>query len=78
MYVCICNGLTDTNIKDIIDTSEIGCMSELKEHNICDNCTKCYNEVRDILFDCVDDRFKNESWYISPKEGCHWDIDEVH
>ena len=50
-------------------------MSELKEHNICDNCTKCYNEVRDILFDCVDERFKGKEWYISPKEGCHWSFE---
>lgn len=76
MYVCICNGLTDKNIKDIVDTNKIVCMTELKEHNICDNCTKCYNEVRDILFDCVDERFKDKDWYISPTEGSHWVLDE--
>ena len=76
MYVCICNGLTDTDIKDIIDKNNIVCMVELKGHNICDNCTKCFDFVKDILTDCIDERFKDKDWYISPKEGCHWVLED--
>ncbi len=75
MYICICNALNEDDVKDLITNNKIVCMTELKEHNICDNCTKCYSEVRNVLFECVDERFKNEDWYISPKEGCHWELE---
>lgn len=76
MYICICNALNEDDVKDLITNNEIVCMSELKDHNICNNCTKCYNDIRDILFESVENRFKDEDWYISPKEGCHWVLDE--
>ena len=72
MYVCICNALTDSDVTDIITTNNVVCMTELKQHNICDNCTKCFDSVRDILVNCVDERFKDQDWYISPKEDRHW------
>ena len=72
MYVCICNALSEEDITNIIVTNSTVCMTELKDHNICDNCTKCFESVKDILNECVDERFKDKDWYISPKEGCHW------
>jgi bacterioferritin-associated ferredoxin len=74
MYICICNGINEDNLKEIINKNEITSMPELKQFGVCDNCSSCFDSALDVLKDCVDERFKNEDWYISPKEGCHWDI----
>ena len=74
MYICICNNITDYELTDIINTNEYVCMSELHRHGICDSCTKCFDSTLEILHTCVDNRFKDQDWYISPSEGCHWEI----
>lgn len=74
MYVCVCNNITDTELTDIINEHQCVSMTELKEYGICDNCTKCFDSALSILNDCVDERFKDQEWYISPKERCHWEI----
>lgn len=76
MYICICNSITESKLKEIIIENEIVSMPELKQFGVCDNCSSCFDSAVDVLKDCVDERFKDEEWYISPKEGCHWVLDE--
>ena len=77
MYICICNGITENKLKEIIDENEIVSIPELQQFGVCDNCSSCFESALDILTERVDDRFKNEDWYIRPNEGTHWDIDIV-
>lgn len=75
MYTCICNALNEDKVKEIINENEITTISELKTFGVCDICTKCFDPVNQILEDCIDERFKDEDWYISPKEKCHWSLE---
>lgn len=74
MYICICNGITEDQLIEVIDQNNIVCMSELQQHNICDSCSKCFNDSLKVLYNCNNSRFKNTSWYIDPLEGSHWEI----
>lgn len=74
MYICVCNDITESKLKEIINENEIVSMPELYSNGVCDNCSSCFDSALEILKECVDERFKNEEWYISSKDTCHWDI----
>ena len=74
MYICVCNAVNEEKLKDIITHNKIVSMSELQKHRVCDRCTRCFNSSLEVLNMCVDERFKNEDWYISPKDNCHWEL----
>ena len=74
MYVCVCNGRNEDDIERIIESNNLVCMTEVAEYNVCDRCTRCFSHTLKILNNCVDNRYKDQDWYISPKEGCHWEI----
>lgn len=49
MYICLCNGITD---KDIRKAAQQGCQSiqELRQHmNIADECGKCRRQACEII-----------------------------
>ena len=75
MVVCICNNINEYELKEVIETYKVVSMSELQRLGVADSCTKCFHDACDILKDCVDERFKDEEWYISPKENCHWSFE---
>lgn len=60
MYICVCNGINETKLKEIIDQNLIVSMPELRKHGVCDTCTKCFDSSLEVLKDCVNDRFKDE------------------
>ena len=74
MYICVCNGITENKLKEIIIENEITSMPELQHFGVCDSCSTCFDVALTVLKDCVDERYKDEEWYISTKENCHWDI----
>lgn len=75
MYICICNNINETDLREIIKEHEIVSMPELQQHGVCDNCSSCFESALDVLKDCVDEKFKDKEWYISPNEGCHWELE---
>ncbi len=52
MYVCVCNSVTDTDIRKLVHTHGITTVSELGEHlGVARQCGKCANCARCVLRD---------------------------
>ena len=50
MFVCVCNNVTDKDIKHAVNTHGVGNVSELKQHlQLGDNCGKCIAMAQDII-----------------------------
>ena len=50
MYVCLCNCVTDGQIKFAVEEGQVQTLGELnKKLGIAENCGKCLEEVRDIF-----------------------------
>ena len=50
MYTCICNRISDNEIRNLIETNHISTVQELmKLTPIGNNCGKCINHAKDIL-----------------------------
>lgn len=51
MFVCICKGITDKHIKDLVLEKGVGSMRELKKHldisSQCGNCTQVAKQIID-------------------------------
>lgn len=51
MYVCICKGITDKDIKDLVREEGVGTLRELKTHlplgSQCGTCTKTAQAIID-------------------------------
>lgn len=59
MYICICNGVTD---RDIRNAAASGCTTirELKrELGVASECGKCASCAKDVLNDAIDSSFCN-------------------
>ncbi|MCW8931601.1 MAG: (2Fe-2S)-binding protein [Gammaproteobacteria bacterium] len=53
MYVCLCKGITDTQIKAAITENGFTKLSQLnKELGICGQCGKCAKETKRIMKEC--------------------------
>ena len=49
MYVCLCNGITDRQIRQAVEEGASS-MRELRQQlGVCGNCGRCGPEARDIL-----------------------------
>lgn len=51
MYICICNGITDTYLKQIIEENPNITFDNIQEMGIADNCYKCVVQVKDFLIE---------------------------
>lgn len=50
MYVCLCRGITDTQIKKAIDEGKASCMRSLsKALGIAGDCGRCGKAARELL-----------------------------
>ncbi|GAA0299388.1 (2Fe-2S)-binding protein [Psychrosphaera haliotis] len=53
MYVCLCKGITDKDIQDVVNQHGVGNLRELKQHlpvgSECGNCTKVAQMVVDKM-----------------------------
>lgn len=60
MYVCLCKGITDKQIKQLVIESGVGSMRELKKHldisSQCGNCSKVASQI-------IDDTIIDESLF---------------
>ncbi|MHB1083549.1 MAG: bacterioferritin-associated ferredoxin [Thiobacillus sp.] len=54
MYVCLCNNVTDTDIRHLVRTEGVSSMRELREHlGVATQCGKCAKCAKDVLRDAV-------------------------
>lgn len=71
MYVCICKGITDTQIKAAVDD---GCssMRELRaELGVATNCCKCVRHARQVLGEQLAERPTTPLvGYFEPQAAC--------
>ncbi|MCO7227197.1 (2Fe-2S)-binding protein [Pleionea sp. CnH1-48] len=50
MYVCLCRGVTDSQIKTAVSEGRAGCMRSLnQELGVASQCGKCGKEARSLL-----------------------------
>jgi bacterioferritin-associated ferredoxin len=50
MFVCLCHGVTDTQIEDVVRTQGVGNMRELKSAlGVGSQCGSCINMAQDII-----------------------------
>ena len=47
MYVCICAGITETELKEKITANTT--LEHLQAQGICDNCCKCKPDIENII-----------------------------
>jgi bacterioferritin-associated ferredoxin len=47
MYVCICAGITQKEIEEIVTANTT--LEHLQSQGICDDCCKCQSTIEDIL-----------------------------
>lgn len=56
MYVCLCKGITDTQIKQLVLDAGVGSMRELKKHlDISSQCGSCSKVASQIINDTIID-----------------------
>lgn len=60
MYVCNCNGLTESNIKDAIDSGAIKAEDTLKHHGCLPRCCGCLNGIQHMINDNKDQGANND------------------
>jgi len=65
MYVCLCKGITDSQIKDSININGFTRLNQLhKELGICGQCGKCAKETRRIMNECLREQETSMPWPI--------------
>lgn len=69
MYVCICNGVTESRIRQAVADGDTT-FEALQEHlDVSTCCGCCEEEVRAVLNDCLQTQRNNtKSRYLSPPE----------
>lgn len=68
MYVCICKGITDHQIKQLVTEEGVGSMRELKNHvALGTQCGTCVKVAQNIINTTIVDEalFKDVGWFIS-------------
>ena len=67
MYVCCCNGITDRQIKQSVETNEIQTLRELNnKFGMGKQCGKCVKEVRQIFNESLAEQKRTNSKLINP------------
>lgn len=62
MFVCMCYGITDSQIKSAVEQGGVGNMRELKQHlSVGTQCGKCIEMAQSIIDETIIDEtlFKN-------------------
>lgn len=49
MYVCICNEVTDKQIKEIIKNEPEVTVKSLQAFNVCTQCFKCAKSIKEMI-----------------------------
>lgn len=60
MYLCICNAITEDQLKEIIKENKFTDMDSLQDFGIADNCYKCYYETQEKLIEYMNERTKTD------------------
>lgn len=56
MYVCLCQNVTDTDIRHLVRTQGVGTMRDLREHlGVATQCGKCAKCAKDVLREAVNE-----------------------
>jgi len=56
MYVCLCQNVTDTDIRHLVRTQGVGTLRELREHlGVATQCGKCAKCAKDVLREAVNE-----------------------
>ncbi len=63
MYVCLCKGITDTQIRDAVDQGAESLRAVRDELGIMTNCGKCGSLARDIVKSALEDGSDTASFY---------------
>lgn len=62
MYVCLCHGVTDTDIRRLVRTEGVCTMRQLRQElGVATQCGKCGCCAKDVLREAVADIRKEES-----------------
>ena len=61
MYVCLCNGITDTQIRDAVDSGAESLRAVRKALGVANQCGKCASMARDIVRDTLDNNLSSPS-----------------
>jgi bacterioferritin-associated ferredoxin len=56
MYLCICNGLTENDVKNIIEENPTTDMDTLRDLGVADNCCRCYYETQELLIAHINEK----------------------
>lgn len=49
MYICICKGVTEQEIRDAVEEGEIVCFDDLAKLQVAQNCGSCLCSAEEIL-----------------------------
>lgn len=57
MYVCLCHGVTDSEIRSLVHCGEVCSMRELsRRHGVATQCGKCAKCARDVIREALAER----------------------
>jgi len=56
MYLCVCNGLTETEVKALLEKNTVDNIDELRDLGVADNCCKCYNQTQELLIAHINEK----------------------
>ncbi len=66
MYVCLCRGVTDNDIRRLVRTEGVCSMRELsRELGVATQCGKCGRCARDVLREAVNEVRKEDAYCAS-------------
>ncbi len=66
MYVCICKGVTDRQIRAAIDEGATTMRALRRELDVCNGCGKCGPDVRELLDEARLERFETALAFAVP------------
>lgn len=78
MYICLCNAMTEEDLKKMVEENPNLTMDDLRAQGIADNCYKCSFETEKLLLKHIAEKEReeyNKQGLIHPLEGVHWEID---
>ncbi len=66
MYICICNQVTDGQIRDVVRKKGMTRLQEVcRELGTCNQCGKCAVATRQVVTECLDQS-------VRQKPSVHW------
>jgi len=49
MIICVCSGINESKIRNLIKCNKIKSIREFHKLQICCNCAKCYPDIKKII-----------------------------